>query len=180
MAKDTGVTYGNLNYIREIIFQQIMSHDDVLKFIYYQTTDEDIIKLPNLTNKEKNKLIGTKIFKHRRFPSNTEKANIMLSMNYGTRSYNGTKSSLNKTSTREYVSAKFCFNIIVHDSIIETYNGSRMLAIEDCLLQIFHNQRIDTLGVSYIDRTDTMVCPEGYSGICVTMKFNDFVDANRS
>lgn len=177
MAKDTGIIYGNLNYIREIIFQHVMTHEDLLKFIHYHDTDTDITQLPNLTKRQKNALINSKIFKRRRFPSTTEKADVMLSMEYGSRNYNGVGSSSVKSSMQEFVSPKFCFNVIVHETLDETDNGSRMLAIEHCLLQLFHNQRIGTLGTSYVSHTEPMLCPQGYIGITVTMKFTDFIGA---
>lgn len=179
MGKDTGIIYGNLNYIREIIFQHVMTHEELLKFIYYHDTDTDITKLPNLTKREKNALIDTKIFKRRRFPSTSEKADIMLSMEYGSRQYNGQSKGNSKTSMQEFVSPRFCFNVIVHETLDETDNGSRLLAIEHCLLQLFHNQNIGTLGVSYISHTDSILCPQGYIGITVTMKFTDFIGAER-
>lgn len=179
MGKDTGIIYGNLNFIREIIFQHVMTHEELLKFIHYHDTDTDITKLPNLTKREKNALIDTKVFKRRRFPATTEKADVMLSMEYGSRYYNGQSKGNSSISMQEFVSPKFCFNVIVHETLDETDNGSRLLAIEHCLLQLFHNQRIGTLGVSYISQTDTILCPQGYIGITVTMKFTDFIGAGR-
>ena len=179
MGKDTGLLYGNLNYIREIIFQEVMTHEELIKFIHYHDIDTDITQLPNLTKREKNSLINKKIFKRRRFPATTEKADVMLSMEYGSRAYNGSGNGRTNKSMQEFVSPKFCFNVIVHETVDETENGSRLLAIEHCLLQLFHNQKIGTLGTSYISHTETILCPQGYIGICVTMKFTDFIGADR-
>lgn len=171
MAREDSVIYGNLNIIREKIFQYVMTHDELINFIYYKDTDTDITSLPYLSKREKNKLIGTKIFKRRRMPSTSEKADIMLSMEYGTRTYDGSRN----ISTMQFVAPKFVFYVICHESLDDTDNGSRILAIEDCLLQLFHNQNIGTLGKSYVSHTDTVLCPQGYIGIAVTVKFSDFV-----
>lgn len=171
MKKEDTVIYGNLNVIREKIVQYVMTHDDLINFIYYKDTDTDITALPYLSKRERNKLINTKIFKRRRLPQTSEKADVLLSMEYGSRAYDGSR----KISNMKFVAPKFVFYVVVHESLDETDNGSRLLAIEDCLLQLFHNQNIGTLGRSYVSHTEPTLCPQGYIGIAVTVKFTDFV-----
>lgn len=175
MQKRDTVIYGGLNLIREKMIQHIMTHEDLMKFIYYKDVDKDITSLPNLTKKQKSSLLDTKIFKRRRMPSTSDKADVMISMEYGSRMY----ANSNRQSYMNYVSPRFCINVISHESVDETDNGSRILAIEHCLLQLFHNKEIGSLGKSYVLQTDTLLCPQGYIGITVSVKFFDVLDIER-
>lgn len=175
MENENTVIYGNLNLIREKMIQHIMSHDDLMKFIYYKDVDKDIAELPNLSKKQKATLIDTKIFKRRRMPSTSDKADVMISMEYGIRHY----ANSNRNSYMSYVAPRFCINVISHESIDETDNGSRILAIEDCLLQLFHNKQVGALGKTFVAQTDPLLCPQGYIGITVSVKFFDLLDIAR-
>lgn len=163
--------YGQLNELRESIMNKLMTNQDLLKFIYYCNTDDktDILSLPNLTKDQRKSLINTQIFKYKRMPLNSQTdAKCFLSMQY---------LGVNRNRKEPYfMMPYFEFTVVCPDAIAEISNGNRILAIEECLVQLYDMKDVGGIGncrvlISEPEKVDT-----GYQSRKTQIVFVDWID----
>lgn len=128
---------------KEAIMDLLLRDDYLIKLIAYDNVDEDLYEMPNLTMKDKARLINDRIFKHKRFPSNKDNEDkTYLSMEFGTKDY----SSLDKYNRRDVLARDnyFVFYYITKESLCDTFNGDRLDEIEERIVKILiENQSIE-------------------------------------
>ena len=162
--------YGQLNELRESIINKVTTNQDLLKFIYYCNTDDktDILSLPNLTKDQRKSLINTQIFKYKRMPLNSQTdAKCFLSMQFGR--------VLRNPKDNHWSIPLFAFTIVCPDSISETLNGNRILAIEQCIEDSFSYQIVTNAGYTFIVGSDPETVDTGFQARSITIKFVDYV-----
>ena len=161
--------YGQLNELRESIMNKVMTNQDLLKFIYYCNTDDktDILSLPNLTKDQRKSLINTQIFKYKRMPLNSQTdAKCFLSMQY---------TQIFRHKDNNWIMPCFEFVIVCPDSIAETLNGSRILAIENCIVDSFNMKDVGAVGFVKVDTSKPENVDTGLSARSVPIHFVDWV-----
>jgi len=162
--------YGQLNELRESIMNKVMTNQDLLKFIYYCNTDDktDILSLPNLTKDQRKSLINTQIFKYKRMPLNSQTdAKCFLSMQY---------LGVNRNRKEPYwMQPYFEFTVVCSTSIDETLNGSRLLAIEECITDTFDMQTVGAVGNCRVLTSQPSNCDTGYIARVIQIYFIDWI-----
>lgn len=160
--------YGQLNELRETIMNMAISNQDLLKFIYYCDTT-DVLSQPNLTKTQRASLMNTQIFKYKRMPIvNQNESKCFLSMQY---------LGVNRNKKEPYwMMPYFEFNIVCADSIDEISEGSRLLAIEECLTNTFDMHNIGAVGNCRVLLSEPISIDNGYIGRKVQMAFVDWVE----
>lgn len=135
--------YGKLNELREEIIAKIFENQDLLKFIFYLDSDKDIPTLPDLTGKQKAGLVNTKIFKHQKIDSTGSVSGCYLSFDFG----------VNPRDRSGYWShPTVIFYILCDTPYIETENGSRIGALEQCVYNSFQGKDLgSTKPMSIVD-----------------------------
>ena len=163
--------YGQLNELREAIMNKVTTNQDLLKFIYYCDTDDktDILSLPNLTKTQIKSLINTQIFKYKRMPIKDQvEAKCFLSMQFGR--------VRRDTKNNHWTIPLFAFTIVCPESILEnTISGNRILAIEQCLEDIFSYQHIGGIGMTFVVGSEPETVDTGLSSRTMTLTFLDYV-----
>jgi hypothetical protein len=163
--------YGQLNELRESILTKVTENQDLLKLIYYcdVSDTEDILSLSDLSKTEIKSLYNTQIFKYKRMPINNQtKSKCFLSMQFGR--------VIRDTKNNRWMIPLFAFTIICADGILEnTITGNRILAIEQCLTDIFSYQNIDSSGMTYVVGSEPEQVDTGFQGRTITIKFFDYV-----
>ena len=159
--------YGQLNELRETIMNKVMSNQDLLKFIYY-CDKSDILSQDDLTKTQIQSLKDTQIFKYDRMPmKEQDEAKCFLSMQYGR--------VLHDTKNTHWVIPLFAFTIACSDAILETANGNRILAIEQCIENIFHYQNVGNIGQVFVVGSEPRTADTGFHARAITIKFLDYV-----
>ena len=161
---------GSLNKLHNEIMAIIMSDQDILKFLYYNK-DDDVLSKPDLTKKQIASMKNINFFKHKKIPTvETNEMRTVISFEYDevTRS--------NRKGNYKYWSVPtVCIYIIGHVSNDETKNGSRVWAIEDRLVDLFHYEKNNiSLGNSCVTKSEDIYgLPYPYFGRAVSIQFWD-------
>jgi hypothetical protein len=160
--------YGQLNKLRQSIMNKAMTNMDMLKFIYY-CNEIDILKQPELTSEQREELLDNQIFKYRRMPLiNQTEGKCYLSMDF---------LGINRKKDDPYfMQPIFEFSIVCSDSIVETLQGSRILAIEDCIVDTFDMQYIGTIGYVKVLQSTPQGIDTGFQGRKIQLFFTDWID----
>lgn len=133
--------YGKLNELREEIIAKIFENQDLLKFIFYPDNDKDIIGLDDLTGKQKAGLVNTKIFKHQKIDLTGSESGCYLSFDFG----------VNPRDRSGYWSRPtVLFYILCDKPYIETENGSRIGALEQCIYNTFEGKNLGSVKPMFI------------------------------
>ena len=179
--------YGQLNELREEIMNKVMSNQDLLKLLFYcdiieinaireslgkpkfPTIDKaDILSLPNLNRTQSNSLKINQVFKYKRMPLNGETfTKCFLSMQFGR--------VLREPKNNHFTLPLFAFTIVCPDAISETLNGSRILAIEQCIEDSFAYQHVAGLGQTFVIGSEPENTDTGYQARTITLRFLDYV-----
>lgn len=159
--------YGQLNELREEIINKVMTNQDLLKLLFYCDTN-DVLSQPNLTRNQKDSLKLNQIFKYKRMPLNSQtNAKCFLSMQFGR--------VLRDSKNNHWTMPLFAFTIVCADSVGEILQGSRILAIEQCIEDIFAFQNVAGIGQTFIIGSDPETVDTGYQARTMTIKFLDYV-----
>lgn len=159
--------YGQLNELREEIINKVMTNQDLLKFLFYCDTN-DVLSQPVLNRTQRQSLINTQIFKYKRMPLKDQTyTKCFLSMQFGR--------VVRNPENNHWTTPLFAFTIVCPDAISETLQGSRVLAIEQCLEDSFSYQYIDKLGMMYIIGSDPETVDTGYQSRTITFKTINWV-----
>lgn len=179
--------YGQLNELREEIMNKVMTNQDLLKFLFYcdlveinairkslklpeyLTIDKaDILSLPNLNRTQKDSLKLNQIFKYKRMPLNSQvDAKCFLSMQFGR--------VLRDNKNNHWSLPLFAFTIVCPDAISETLNGSRILAIEQCLEDSFAYQHVAGIGQTFVIGSEPETVDTGLQSRTMTLRFLEYV-----
>ncbi len=165
--------YGQLNtYLNEFV-NTIMQDQILLKFLYYKDNC-DVLAKPDLNIKQKKSMINDTIFKYRKVPLlNDRVMQTYLSMEFG---------KIDRMQAVSYREADPYFFrptidifLITSDGNNDTSNGSRIMAIESRLMELFHFQTHNTtLGKSRITSSDSIYgLAYPYSGREINIEFWD-------
>ncbi len=123
--------FGDLNDLRIEITNRLLTNQDLLKFLYYQDSNIDILNQPILTRDQRKKVADEQIFKY--FKVDTTLSNeIKCYISFDIK-------ETECDTWGNFYKPIFTFNIVCGYSLIETQNGSRILALEECLKRTFHN-----------------------------------------
>lgn len=168
------IIYGNLNKNLQCIMGKIVTSEELVKFLWYKDMDKDILSLPNLSGRDVMSLTRgdtAKIFPYKKIPQSDEDFNCYISMEYGVvrRQIASRSSNIGKY----YKQPSFLVYIIVPQILEVTANGSRLLALEQCIENIFHGQELKAIGQCYVGDSQPLSCPDGYLGRVVPLIFAD-------
>jgi len=161
--------YGQLNELRETIMNKVTENKDLLKFIFYcnTTMTDDILLLPNLTKTQIKSLINTQIFKYKRMPLKDQvDAKCFLSMQY---------TQIYRHKDNYWIMPCFEFIVVCPDSISETLNGNRILAIESCIADTFDMKDIGAIGYVKVDTSQTETVDTGFGSRKIPIRFVDWI-----
>lgn len=165
---------GQLNLVKEKLVTDIMSDQHLLKYLKYKDNDVDIPSQPNLTLDDKIAIKNKNIYEYRKAPSiDSANRDIWLSMEYGVVKRGEIKRNRNESI---YTKPTFFFYIITYDELDKCLNGSRLYAIEDCLVRLFDKKDVLAFGKAYVVASEPMQLPYPYVGRRVTLAFYDVTD----
>ncbi len=120
--------YGSLNKLRTEIINKLMTNQNLLKFLFY-TTDSDITLQPNVSREVRKNIKDKQIIEHFRVNIALESEQICyISLDFG---------RIPRSPEGFWMKPSFSFFIICPESLLETQNGSRILAIEQCIMDTF-------------------------------------------
>lgn len=160
-----------MNKNKEEIVSLLMGNQNILKCLKYSDNNKNILKMEDLTDKERIALRKDTIFKYRKIPADTTiEQKTYISMEYGDIYYMGE----NMRSGNPYFKVPdFIFYIISHTSLDNNaIIGSRVDRIEEELFNIFHNKlTIDDFGKSYIYNSKPLYLPRDFIGRQVILRF---------
>lgn len=169
--------YGNLNQNLSAITSRLLKSEDLFKFLYYEDIPQGIDKLPNVSTKDKLIMIeGQKdtksekrqIFPYKKVPLVSEKFTCFLSMEYGVVKREG-----RHRNNRYFKVPTFCFYVIVAETLDDTGNGSRLLAIEQCIEDLFHGEYLEAVGECLLGTSTPLSIKGGYIGREIPLMFVD-------
>lgn len=159
--------YGQLNKLREEIMNKAMTNMDFLKFIYYYDK-LDILTQPDLTATQRKSLLDTQIFKYKRMPIvNQSEAKCFISMSFGR--------VMRDRGNNHWSIPLFTFTIVCADNIVETTEGNRILAIEQCLEDVFSYKNIGN-GIVYAYGSEPETVDSGFQARTIVFKFMDYIE----
>lgn len=167
--------YGNLNENLYCIMSKIVTSMDLVKFLWYKDTDKDIPLLDDLSGRDIMSLTrGTspKILPYKKIPQTDKDFDCYISMEYGVVKRQ-VSSRGGKGISKHYKHPSFFIYILVPQTLETTINGSRVLAIEQCIEDAFHGQEIKALGQCYVGDSSPLPCPDGYLGRAIPLMFAD-------
>ena len=163
--------YGDLNEIRTEICNKLVQNQDLIKFLFYTKTDDDkkdITTLPQVTGSDRINVIKTQINKHLRI--NLAQDNISkcyISMDFG---------KVPRSKEGFWIMPSFSFFIICSEDLIETLNGSRMLALEQCIVNTFDGcTDIKNLGQVRVFNSEPINVSHPYQGRRVDLAVLDWI-----
>lgn len=158
--------YGKLNELREEIIAKIFENQDLLKFIFYLDSDKDIPTLPDLTGRQKAELVNTKIFKHQKIDLTGSTSGCYLSFDFG----------VNPRDRSGYWSRPtVIFYILCDTPYIETLNGSRIGALEQCIYNTFDGKNLGNVKpMSVVDSSPINI--GSYCGRMIKLETVDWND----
>lgn len=164
---------GMLNRMCNEILGIIMSDQPILKFLYYNK-DEDVLSKPDLTKKEIMTMRDVNFFRHKKIPtieSNDQRTVISIEFDEVSRR----QSYGHRDNMKYWVRPTVGVYVIGHATNDNTKNGSRVWAIEDRLVDLFHYKLNDiSLGAScVIGSEDLYGLPYPYFGRVVKITFWD-------
>ena len=158
--------YGQLNELREEIINKVMSNQDLLKFLFYCNTN-DVLSQPVLNKKQRESLINTQIFKYKRMPLNSQTdAKCFLSMQF---------TQIYRHKDNYWIMPCFEFIVICPDSIAEINEGSRILAIENCIIDSFDMKDIGAVGNVKIGTSQPENSDTGLQARKIPIQFVDWI-----
>lgn len=136
---------GHQNIVKNEIVNQIMSHPLLVKLLFYKDTNIDIFTQPDLTFNQIRQVKRENIYEYRKLPLNNEtETKPYISMEYGVKEYRTRKNPTFNGNT-------FIFYVFCDSAIDDTFNGSRVNAIETCLSEVFNDGYVKALGKSRIN-----------------------------
>lgn len=139
----------------------------------YKENNKNILKMDDLTDKERIALRKSNIFRFRKIPGDTAvEQDIYISMEYGEIYYMGSNNGYDG-SNPYFKIPDFIFYVIGHASLDDNILiGSRIDRIEEEIYNIFHNQiTIDDFGKSFIVNSKPLYLPKDYIGRQITLRF---------
>ena len=163
--------YGNLNKNLQCIMSKIVQSDDLLKFLFYKDMGEGVASLSNVSGKDKVGMITGKtqqIFPYKKIPQSREEFQCYISMEYG-----AVNRETRGRGSKYFKYPSFFIYILVSQTLDSTPNGSRLLAIEQCIEDTFHGKQIDAISMCYLGNSTPIDCPNGYLGRAIPLIFVD-------
>lgn len=165
---------GQMNRNKEEIISHIMLNQNILKCLSYNDNTKDILKMPDITGKQKMEIKKNNIFKFKKIPMDTDTIQkTYLSMEYGQIFYMGNTGGYYSASNPYFKLPDFNFYVISHTSLDDnTIIGSRIDRIEEEIYNIFHNKiTIDDFGKSFLVSSIPLILPNNYIGRQITIRF---------
>lgn len=161
--------YGRLNKHKEEFIRILMSDQILLKFLYYKDNSSDILSKPDLTVREKAMLKSKNIFEYRKLPTeNNTEVDTYLSMEFGMNRYQ------NKDGNKYFTQPTIYVYTVANNQLDDTSNGSRIYAIEDRLVELFHYEKNETIiGYSVVVASEDLNLPSPYVGRKLMIRFAD-------
>lgn len=170
---------GHQNIVKNEIVNQIMSHPLLVKLLFYKDTNADIFKQPDLTFDQIRQVKRENIYEYRKLPLNNETvARPYLSMESGVKKYH-------KDKNKHYNSGIFIIYLFCEGEVDATVNGSRTIAIEECLRELFDEKSLKIRNME--TQKDEYVCqtyigettPNGANGTnavgrIITLEYSGF------
>lgn len=164
---------GQMNSNKEKIVSLIMQNQNILKCMKYKDNNKNILKMQDLTDKERIELRKTNIFKFRKIPGDIGvEQNTYLSMEYGEIFYMGSTSKYGDGNPYFKI-PEFYLYIVSHCSLDENIIiGSRVDRIEEEIYDIFHNKiTIEDFGQSFLYSSKPLYLPNDYIGRQIVIRF---------
>lgn len=165
---------GVLNNHQQEIINTLMSDQTLLKFLYYNK-NEDILNKPELNKKQAKQIRDNNIFNFKRIPTINDKEMITyISMEFDKIGYTSNFNS-KQTHNQYWVAPSYVFYIINHYQNDDTQNGSRINAIEDRIVDLFHcKNNISSIGISVIQYSQPIIgLTHPYIGRALYISFID-------
>lgn len=161
--------YGQLNKHKEEFIRLLMSDQILLKFLYYKDNSIDILSQPNLTVKQKEILKSKNIFEYKKLPTeNSNDVETYLSLEFGMNRYQ------NRDLNKYFTQPSIYVYTITNNQLDNTSNGSRLYAIEDRLVDLFHYEKNEaTIGNSIVIASEDLNLPSPYIGRKLMIRFTD-------
>jgi hypothetical protein len=150
-------------YIDKIL-QALLSNDNLMKLLYYNTSDA--LMKPNLTQEQKIAMIYNRIFPYS-FISNT----VTEEVSYINMSFRNFRQIPN---SRVYQAGKIYFLINCHKNIWRTDFGLRPLCIMNEILETFTNSKTAGLGELRFSSSDECAYDKDLCGFYVAFDIIDF------
>ena len=162
---------GILNEYRREFVNRIMSDQTLLKFVYYTDNNIDILEQPDLKQKQKIKIREENIFEYKKIPvKNSEDMKVYIGIEFGNINYYNTRQRI---KNKYFLEPTVKIYLVTNEELDECANGSRLLAIEDRLRQLFHYGNIETIGNSVVLGSQPLEASMPYIGREVFVKFYD-------
>lgn len=179
------MTYGSLNENLLAVQSKIMQSKDLMKFLYYKDNG-DITALPNLTSDQiKSLMKNTKyedsnedgastqrIFPFKKLPKDSDRNTLgcFISMEYGVIER---ESRQRGKSGGYWKKPSFCIFLFVPDRLDPTKNGSRLLAMEQCIEDAFNGRSLEAISHCYVGNSLPLQTASGYIGRQIPLIFVD-------
>ena len=133
---------GHQNIVKNEIVNQIMSHPLLVKLLFYKDTNIDIFTQPDLTFKQIRQVKRENIYESMKIPLNNQDVERpYLTMQYGNKDYHPRKNPF-------FNGNDFAIYVFCNTAIDDTFNGSRVSALEHCIYEIFDNGEVGAIGNS--------------------------------
>lgn len=172
MSSDIVIS-GKLNSLYNEIMGIILSDQPLLKLLYYNN-DEDVLNKPDLTMTQIASMKNVNFFKHKKIPTIEANEQVTtISFEYDEVSRN--QSFGHRDPMKYWMKPTVGIYIVGHATNDDTKNGSRVWAIEDRLVELFHYKSNDiSLGSSCVTGSEDLYgLPYPYFGRVVKITFWD-------
>lgn len=160
--------YGQLNLQKEEFIRILMNDQKLLKLLYYKDNKVDIFEQKDLTGKEKKYIKDNNIFEYKKVPAiNSEDVETYISMEFGNTRY------YNRSRNKYFVEPSIIVYLITNNHLDDCYNGSRLLSLEERIVDLFHYEHYLSIGASVVVASEAIECPYPFVGRQISIKFVD-------
>lgn len=162
-----------MNQNKEKIISLIMENQNILKCLFYKDNNKNILKMEDLTDKERISLRRSNIFRFRKLPADAPvEQDTYISMEYGDIYYMGTNSTYGEGNPF-FKLPEFKLYVISYASLDDNkLIGSRIERIEEEIYNIFHDKiTVEDFGKSYLINSQPLYLPRDYVGRQITLRF---------
>lgn len=160
--------YGQLNLHKEEFVRILMNDQILMKFLYYKNNKIDILEQADLDVSKKIEVKKHNIFEYKKVPAvNSEDVETYLSMEFGNTRY------YNRSNNRYFIEPSVNVYLITNYQLDTCYNGSRLLAIEERIVDLFHYATYLNIGNSIVISSESLESPHPYIARQITIKFLD-------
>ena len=164
---------GQMNENKEKIISLIMENQNILKCMQYKDNKKNILKMEDLTDKERVALRHSNIFKFRKIPGDTStEQETYISMEYGDIYYMGSSTTYDGGNPY-FKLPDFILYVVSYASLDDNkLIGSWVERIEEEVYNIFNNKiTIEDFGKSFLINSKPLYLPRDYVGRQITIRF---------